>query len=102
MNPEEFDRKIQRFFAEDDLSAKINRTFLGLEMRITLDHFLNNKGAKLVSSREREIDVHPATVKRYWELQSLIYDYIKSYGSNPQIEEIKNKWTTPARSRYFN
>lgn len=100
-DPEYGEERINRFFAEDDLSAKINRTSLGLEIRITLDHFLNNKGATLVSSKGREIDVHPDTVKKYFELYGLISVYNREFGSNPRMEEIKNKWTTPMRKAYF-
>ena len=32
MDGEDSDEKIEKFFAEDDLRAKINRTFLGLEV----------------------------------------------------------------------
>jgi len=100
-DPDEFNRKIQQFFEEDGLLAKINRIFLGFEVRITIDHLLNHTGAKLVSQKGRAIDVHPDTVKHYWKLQSLIYDYTKLYGINSSVEEIKNKWTTPARKAYF-
>lgn len=94
------DKKIEKFFEEDVLHAKINRAYFGLEIRITLDHFKNHAGARLVNQQGRSIDVHPDTVKKYWELQSLIYDYIKEFGTNPSIEEIKNKWVTPAKNRY--
>lgn len=96
-----FDEKIVKFFDEDSRCAAIQRKNLMLELLITADHFLNNKGAQLISSRGRAIDVHPLTINHYWELQSLIYDYTKLYGKNPAIEEIKNKWTTPARKAYF-
>ena len=93
--------KIKKFFEEGALHAKINRTYLSLEMRITADHLLNHAGAQLINSQGRSIDVHPDTVKKYWELQSLIYDYIKGFGTDPGIEEIKNRWATPARKAYF-
>ncbi len=86
---------------EQDLRAKINRTFLGLEVRITVDHLLNHAGAQLVSPKGRSIDVHPDTVKRYFELCSFIHYYTKQYGKNQDLEELKNKWTAPTRSRYF-
>ncbi len=92
--------KIRKFSEEDILHAKINRIYFGLEMRITVDHFLNHAGAQLISSQGRSIDVHPDTVKKYWELQSLICEYIKGFGTNPSIEEIKNKWATPARKTH--
>ena len=96
MDGEDSDEKIEKFFAEDDLRAKINRTFLGLEVRITLDHhLLKHSGATLVNQQGRSIDVHPNTVQRYYELRSLIYDYRKLYGKNPEIEAIRNKWSLP-------
>jgi len=82
---------------EKDLRARINSTYLGLEIRITIDHFLNPTGAKLVSPKGRSIDVHPDTVKIYEELQSLIFNYTTAYGTNPSLEELRNKWATPER-----
>ncbi|HLD39838.1 MAG TPA: hypothetical protein VJB13_01735 [Candidatus Nanoarchaeia archaeon] len=101
MDPDLFDEKIRDFFAEDSHCAAIQRKNLILELLITTDHYLEHKGATLVSQKGRAINVHPDTVKHYWELQSLIYDYTKLYGKNQDLEELKNKWTTPARSRYF-
>ena len=101
MDPDLFDEKIRDSFAEDSHCAAIQRKNLILELLITTDHYLDHKGAKLVSQKGRSIDVHPDTVKHYWELQSLIYDYTKLYGINQSIEEIRNKWTTPRRKAYF-
>jgi|SRR3989344_6568157 len=95
------DEKIRRFFEEDVLNAKINRAYFGLEIRITVDHLLHHSGAKLVSQQGKSIDIRPKTVEQYWKLQSLIYDYTKMYGKNQGIEEIKNKWATPARKSYY-
>ncbi|MDO8510947.1 MAG: hypothetical protein Q7S55_02165 [Nanoarchaeota archaeon] len=98
---DEVDAHIVRFFEEDALSAKINRAALGLEVRITFDDLFDKTGAKLVNQQGKVKDVDPKTVECYWGLQSLIYDYTKQYGKNPGIEVIKNKWTTPARKRYY-
>lgn len=96
-----FGEKIVEFL--DPLRAKINRTYLGLEARITLDRLLNHSGAKLLGP-EGEVNVHPDTVKRYFELCSLVHDYIKAYWPSSDAQAVKallDKWTTPARSRYF-
>lgn len=79
------------------LHSKINRAYLGLELRITIDHLLNQAGARLVNRQGRSIDVHPDTAQKYQELQSLIHDYIKEFGTDPNIEEIKNKWAVLTR-----
>ena len=100
MNDDLFDEKIIRFFEEDSHCAAIQRKYLVLELLITVDHYFDHRGAQLVSQKGRAIDVHPNTIKHYWELESLIFDYTKLYGANPNVEEIKNKWTTPTRSRY--
>ena len=95
------DEKIRTFFEEDDLRANINRTYFGLEIRINVDHLLHHTGAKLVDQQGKVKDVHPKTIEHYLGLQSLIYDYTKMYGKNPSMEEIKNKWATPARISYY-
>ncbi|GEM_PF-4523692 len=87
-----FDDRINEFFTEDQLHAKINRTYFGLELRITFDGFLNKSGAQLVNQEGIIIDVHQKTLERYWELRSLIHQYIRTYGTNPIMEEIKEKW----------
>ncbi len=99
---DQFDQRITDFFTKDELHAKINRTYFGLELRITIDHLMNHTGAQLVNQQERSIDVHPKTVEYYFKLSSLIYDYTSAYGKNPDLEVLKNKWTTPARKAYFN
>lgn len=96
-----FDEKIRDFFEEDALRAKINRTFLGLEIKITIDHLMDYGGARLISQQGRGIDVHPETLKCYYELLSLIYDYTKMYGKKPELEAMRDKWATPARRVYF-
>ncbi len=101
MDEELFDEKIANFFNEDSHCAAIQRKYLLLELLITADHYLDHTEAQLVSSKGRAINVHPDTIKHYWELQSLIYDYTKLYGKNPSVEEVKHKWATPARSRYY-
>src|SRR3990167_8713881 len=98
---DEVDAHIVRFFEEDALSAKINRTTLGLEVRITFDGLFDKTGAKLVNQQGKVKDVDPKTVECYWGLQSLIYDYIKEFGINQDIEEIKDRWATPARKVYY-
>ncbi len=101
MDEEIFDNKVQEFFEKDELQARISRAVLSFETRITIDHLLNRTGAKLVNQQGRSIDVHPHTLIRYWEVQSLIFNYVKTYGTNQAFEDIKDKWTTPARSRYY-
>lgn len=101
MDDDSSDEKIIKFFAEDSHAAAIQRKNIVLELLITADHLLNRQGAQLVSRQGKKVDVHPDTVKKYWELQSLIYDYIKEFGMNPSIGEVKNKWATPARKAYY-
>lgn len=102
MDEDLFDAHIVRFFEEDASSAKINRTYLGLEIRITFDGLFDKRGAKLVNVQKGiTIDVHPDTVKKYWELQSLIFDYTKEFGLNPRIEALGDKWSTTMRRNYF-
>ena len=101
MDEDGFEQKIQQFFEEDSLHAKINRTALGLEVRITLDHFMGHTGARLVNKQGREINVHPETEKYYFKLCSLIYEYTSAYGKKPEMEAMKEKWATPARKAYF-
>lgn len=96
-----FDEKIREFFEEDSLRAKINRTVLGLEVRITIDHHLNRTGARLISQQGRGIDVHLETLKCYYELLSLISDYTKMYGKKTELEAMRDKWATPARKTSF-
>ena len=43
----EFNQPVKKLFTEDELQAKINRSILGLEVRITLDQVMNYKEAKL-------------------------------------------------------
>jgi len=87
-----FDDRIEETLTEEQLHAKINRTYLGLELRITFDGLLNKSGAQLVNQEGIIIDVHQKTLERYWELCSLIHKYIRTYGTNPIMEEIKEKW----------
>lgn len=102
MDEKIFDGKIRNFFAEDSHCAAIQRKYMLLELLITADHLLNHNEAQLVSQKGRTINVHSYTIKHYWELQSLIYDYTKLYGKNPDLEAMKEKWATPARKAYFN
>ena len=87
MDPDLFDEKIRDFFAEDSHCAAIQRKNLLLELLITADHYLDHKEAQLISQKGRR-DVHPDTIKHYWELQSLIYDYTRLYGIKQSIEDI--------------
>lgn len=96
------EEKTWKFCDERNHSAAIQRKYILLELLITADHLLNHNGAHLVSPKGRAINVHPDTIKLYQELQSLICDYIKIYGTNPTVEELGNRWTTPAESTYFN
>ena len=99
------ERKIVKFY--DPLRHQINQAFLSLETRITVDRLLNRTGAKLVKQQGREVQVHPDTVRSYFHLYSLIYDYMKRHQENaePQdlqlLEAMRDKWTTPARRDYF-
>ena len=90
-----FDQRIEEFFERDELYAKINRTLLGLEVRITIDNLMNHTGMQLVNQQGRTIDVHQKTVERYYELCSLVNNYTKTYGTNPEIELIKSRWAAP-------
>ncbi|MDP3698012.1 MAG: hypothetical protein Q8R47_00345 [Nanoarchaeota archaeon] len=87
-----FDQRIKESFTEEELHAKINRAVLGMEVRITLDELMKYTRAQLVSKEGRAIDVYPTTVERYQELCSLIKDYTKLYGKNPELEAIKERW----------
>ena len=85
---------------EDVLHSKINKAYFSLEIRITVDHLLSLTGARLVNRQGRSIDIHPETAKKYVELQSLIYDYTKEFGTDPGIKEIKDKWVATTGSEY--
>jgi|SRR3989338_7996856 len=93
-----FDQKVEAF-SEDELRKKINKTYLELEIRITVDHLLKHDGATLVNQRGQSIEVHPETVNHYAKLTSLINDYTSLYGANPELESMNNKWGT-TENRY--
>lgn len=92
MNEEEKVDGKAEFFEEDDFRVKINRAYLSLEIRITIDHLKKNTGARLVSQQGRAIDIHPKTLQCYYGLRSLIYDYTQLYGKNAELEAMRDRW----------
>ncbi len=87
---------------KENLRLKVIRVYLNLEARITADHLVNRTGANLVGPNGKRIDVHPNTVKYYLGLKSLIVEYINTYGTDPAIKDLRNRWATPVENIYFN